>query len=495
VRDLRSRTIGRLLIRTASLVLRGTSVQLAGRAIGLALSLVTVTVTVRYLGASGYGELVTVVAFAGLFETFADLGVGTVIVRRVTGGAGSLERLIGLNLGMSLIYAAPLWLVTAAAGLVVYAGRPAIQLGVAIVAVGLIFRVISTSFVPIYWIAVRWGAMTAAEVVSRAAALALTVVAIQSDAGVVSLMGVQVVPPLLTLILMVVISRRRGRFRPLFGMREALSLFREAVPLAGVQLVGILYYRADGVLLSVLSSTAELGAYGLGYRLAGNAAIIATVFADSAFSTMTRAWAKSTAAFNNVVSRSMDFILLCTAGLMIFGIALGPDLLRLIAPDEFAPSAATVIQLLFAAIAVGYINTLLSQALIAAHQQRYLLVASPTALVFNIALNLILIPAHGAVGAAVALASTEVVSAIAGGIWLRSVTGGPIPARFMMRLLLPITVTIATLLVAGNAPLLVQLVVLSVTYPASVFLTGLVKPREVKSLLRSKRHPASSPAA
>jgi O-antigen/teichoic acid export membrane protein len=484
-----------VLIPTASLVLRGMSVQLVGRAMGLALSLVTVTVTVRYLGASGYGELVTVIAFAGLFETFADMGVATVIVRRVTGGTGSLERLVGLNLGMSLVYALPLWLVTAAAGLVVYAGRSEIQIGVAIVAVGLIFRVISSSYSPIYWIPVRWGAITAADVASRAAALALTVVAIEADAGVVSLMGIQVVPPLLTLIFMVVISRRRGRFQPLFAMREALNLLQEAIPLAGIQLVGVLYYRADGVLLSVLSSTAAVGAYGLGYRLAGQAAIIATVFADSAFSTMTRAWARSTSAFNNIVSRSLDFILLCAAGLVIFGIALGPDLLQVIAPDEFAPSAATVVQLLFVAVAVGFINTLLSQVLIAAHQQRYLVVASTTALVFNIALNLTLIPAHGAIGAGVALVSTEVVSVIAAGIWLRSVTGCPIPLRFAMRLSLPVAVTTAMLLLTGDASLLVRVAVLSVAYPASAFMAGLVKPRELKLLLTRERTAASSPAA
>jgi O-antigen/teichoic acid export membrane protein len=482
-------------MRTAGLVLRGMSVQLAGRVIGLALSLVTVTITVRYLGGSGYGELVTVVVFAGLFETFTDMGIGTVIVRRVTGGKGSLERLIGLNLGMSMLYALPLWLVTVAAGLVVYAGRPEIQLGVAIVAVGLIFRVISTSYVPIYWIAVRWGGMTVADVASRAAALALTVVAVESDAGVVFLMGVQVVPSLLTLIVMAVISERRGRFRPVFAMREALSLFRETIPLAGVQLVGILYYRADGVLLSVLASTAEVGVYGLAYRLAGNAAIIATVFVDSAFSTMASSWAESRARFNDVVSRCLNFILLCSAGLVILGIALGPDVLELIASDEFAPNSATVIQLLFVAIAVGYLNTMLSQALIAAHQQRYLVVASPIVLALNVTLNLVLIPPHGAVGAGVALVCTEVVGAFAAGIWLRSATGCPIPVRFATRLLLPVAITSAVMLVAAPGSFVVQVVVFGFAYPTSVFLTGVVKPREVKSLLAQKGNPTASPAA
>src|SRR3954452_17523568 len=105
----------------ASLVMRGLMIQLVGRGVGLVLSVVTLTLTVRYLGASDYGVLVTVVAFAGLFETFVDLGVGTLIVRRVAGGSDSLERLVGLNLAMSFVYAGPLWLLATTAGILVYA--------------------------------------------------------------------------------------------------------------------------------------------------------------------------------------------------------------------------------------------------------------------------------------------------------------------------------------------------------------------------------------
>src|SRR4051794_8118999 len=171
----------------ASLVMRGLMIQLVGRAVGLVLSVVTLTLTIRYLGASGYGLLVTVVAFTGLFESFVDLGVGTIIVRRVSGGADSLERLVGLNLGMSFTYAVPLWVAASLSGLVIYAGRPTIQLGIIIVGVGLVFRTISTCFVPIYETAVRFGALTGSDVMSRAAALGLTILAIQHQTGVTAL--------------------------------------------------------------------------------------------------------------------------------------------------------------------------------------------------------------------------------------------------------------------------------------------------------------------
>jgi O-antigen/teichoic acid export membrane protein len=247
----------------ASLVLRGVMIQLVGRAVGLVLSLVTLTLTIRYLGASDYGLLVTVVAFAGLFESFVDLGVGTVIVRRVSGGSASLERLVGLNLSMSLAYAIPLWVLATASGLVVYSGRPTVQLGIAIVAIGLVFRALSTCFVPIYETAIRFGALTFSDVTSRAVALALTVAAIQHEASVVALMSIQVVAPLVALVTLLLVAQRRGRFRPIFKTREAIDLLRESIPLAGLHVVAVFYFRIDGVLLSLLATAEQVGSYGL----------------------------------------------------------------------------------------------------------------------------------------------------------------------------------------------------------------------------------------
>jgi hypothetical protein len=58
----------------ASLVLPGLMIQLVGRAVGLVLCLVTLTPTIRYLVASDYGLLVTVVAFARLVRDVRRLG-------------------------------------------------------------------------------------------------------------------------------------------------------------------------------------------------------------------------------------------------------------------------------------------------------------------------------------------------------------------------------------------------------------------------------------
>src|SRR5664279_2901231 len=111
---------------------RGFSIQLAGRGLSLVLSVVSIALTVRYLGVGRYGVLTATVVFSGLFDAFADIGLATITIRRATAAKDTLEHLVGLNLGASITYVVPLWVVTTGAGLVAYAGRPQYQLGVAI---------------------------------------------------------------------------------------------------------------------------------------------------------------------------------------------------------------------------------------------------------------------------------------------------------------------------------------------------------------------------
>ncbi|MFD1050454.1 oligosaccharide flippase family protein, partial [Kibdelosporangium lantanae] len=87
----------------------------------LPLAIVTLGVATRYLGEHEYGVMITAIVFVGLFETLTSQGIGTVIVRRVSGAAkSSLARLVGIDLTLSLVYAVPLALLAAGIGIVTY---------------------------------------------------------------------------------------------------------------------------------------------------------------------------------------------------------------------------------------------------------------------------------------------------------------------------------------------------------------------------------------
>src|ERR1700753_2135161 len=96
------------------------TIQLICRALGMLASVVSVAMTARYLGPGRYGQLTIAVLFIAMWMSLADLGIATVIVRRVTSGRGDLERLVRVNSGLALVYCVPLALLAAGSGLLVY---------------------------------------------------------------------------------------------------------------------------------------------------------------------------------------------------------------------------------------------------------------------------------------------------------------------------------------------------------------------------------------
>jgi len=475
----------------AALVARGLSLQLIARFVSLVLALVSISVTVRYLGLAEYGVLTTVVVFSGLFDAFGDVGLSTVTVRRVTTGRGSLERLVGLNLGISIFYAIPLWLIATATGWSIYQGRPDVQLGIAIVSSGLIIKAIQTCFNPVYEVVIKFGVLAFSDISSRLLSVLLMLLAVQYDAGLVAFFGLQVLPFAVRLLIVIVVVHRRGHFRPVFARGEAADLLREGFPLALVNLVAILYFRVDGVLLSLLSDVTQVGAYGLAYRLVSNLGMLGAVFVNTVFPTMTRAFGEGKEVFTRRVRRYVEVMLLIALPAAIFGPVMADELIALVASEEAVGVASTVTQLLLMATAASLLNVMLAQALVAAHQQRFLLRVSIIALLVNVVINVALAPELGAAGAGIALLMSESLSLVLAFWRLRSVSGVLLPVGFVMRTLPSLVVTMMVWWPVRHLPVLIVLTILAMTYFLAVALMGPLRISELRVLIGHKAAPSS----
>ncbi|HEV3360219.1 MAG TPA: oligosaccharide flippase family protein, partial [Pseudonocardiaceae bacterium] len=267
------------MTKRATAIARGVVVQVAARVIGLPLSLVSLVIATRYLGLHGYAVLTTAVVFVGLFDTFTDVGVGTVIVRRVAGRENaSLPRLVGINLTFSLGYAIPLAIAAAIAGFFAYPGQVSVQIAVLIVSSGLVFDALSSCLNPVFDVHVRYSAVASAEFGGRLITLLASVLVVFTNAGLLAMCAVQVLPNLIRLVVLTHAARKLVALRLIRAGKETLRLLRESVPFALIMLIAIVYWRADGVLLSLLSDSTQIAAYGIAVQLAFNLAVIPQVF-------------------------------------------------------------------------------------------------------------------------------------------------------------------------------------------------------------------------
>jgi O-antigen/teichoic acid export membrane protein len=461
------------------------SIQLICRAVGMLASVVSVAMSARYLGPGPYGQLTMAVAFVGMWSSFADLGVATVIVRRVTSGRGDLERLVRVNSGMALIYCVPLAALAAGSGLLVYRDFD-VRVMLVVLSGGLLLQTMTTRFEPVFLATVRFTAVAISDVTARAATLGMVAYLVSAHANVIWFAVAQLIPPAVQLLIQGVAAMRHISVRPVFAPREAADLLRETLPLIGFLVVGILYTRADGVILSLLSTHSEVGVYGLALTIAFNTIVVSLVFLKATLSTGTELYARDVAAFAGFLRRSVELMYFVAVPVAVVGVLLAGPLIALFGDQAFVARGTPTLALLFVAAALRFVGGTLGQGLVASHQQNVLLWLTVATLVVNVALNVALAGRLGAVGPGIALVCTEFFNMLFSSWWLRRSCGYRTPLIFLLRVLVPTGASVVVTLLLSDQHVVLILLAAVVAYLATSAAVGPLTWSSLASLRRKQ---------
>ncbi|MET4611302.1 O-antigen/teichoic acid export membrane protein [Rhodococcus sp. PvR044] len=462
-------------------IVRAFGTQLVFRILGMSASVVTVALTARHLGPGPYGQLTIAIVFIGMWTSLTELGIGAVIVRRATSGRGELHRLVRVNSGLSVLYCVPLAVIAAGSGMLVY-DDPAVRSMLVIVAISLVLTSLTTCFEPVFLTTIRFTAVAVSDFVSRLASLGATAYLVSIGADVIWFAVVQLIPPAVTLVIQGAAAARIHSWRPVFSLAESRSLIRESLPQMGVLIIAALYWRIDGVILSLLSTPEEVGAYGLAYTLAFTTLVLSTFFLKSSLSTMTEIYARDRSAFATFLRHGVETMFFLGVPIGIVGAMLSGPLIALLADEKFVARGGPTLALLFIAAAVRFVTGTLGQALFAAHDQVFLFRLSIATVGLNIALNISLASHFGAVGAGAALVCTEVFGLLIATWQLGRNCGYRTPGTFLLRLLVPSAVSVAVVLALSDQHVLVTGAAAAASYLLTNLAVGPVTARTIRSI-------------
>jgi O-antigen/teichoic acid export membrane protein len=180
-----------------------------------------------------------------------------------------------------------------------------------------------------------------------------------------------------------------------------MALFREAWPLMVSSLAVILYMRIDVVMLRSMKGDAAAGIYAAAVKLSEISYFLPVALGSSLLPALLRARAAGREAYGVRLQQYFDLSAAIAYGLALPCALLAPWAVRLVYGEPFA-GAAPVLALhvwasVFAFVGVARANFLMNEGLNRLH-----LAATATGAVLNIALNLVLIPRYGPMGAATA---------------------------------------------------------------------------------------------
>ena len=449
-----------------------TVVQLTGRAISVALALVSFAIITRYLGVTDFGAYSLVLTFLVLTVAIADLGTTPIGVRELSRHPEEARPLIGNLLGLRMLLAAAAALVLLALSLLLQYEDLVLE-GLRLAALAAIPLVLLGLPAIVFQSRLRLELSTVVEVVTAVTGLILVILVTSADLGFDAVVATTVGATTAGAVTGYALASRLAPLRPRFEANELRRLTKASLPIGLFMVFGVVHFRVDTLLLSILKPLDDVGTYSVAYRFLEQALFIPGFFVAAVFPIIATYHATGDALLKTAIDKSFTFLVMVALPLATATFVLAPDIIRLIAGDEF-DNAVRPLRVLAFAVVFLFTDALFSALLVIHDRQRELLLLGGSVVVGNIALNLILIPPFSYMGAAVATLISGAVGGIAIIVLAMRSVGVPLDLSSLPRVGAASAGMAVVLWATLSLPLLATITAGAVVYAVLAYLLGVV---------------------
>lgn len=368
----------------------GTVWVILGRGVSLAASLVTAAILNQRLGLQGWGEYSLAIAIAGIFAVVSELGVANYTTRELA--TPDVEQSLRPYLPVRVVTL----LITgfiAAAVLVVLGPRIGVPSFVGItVLIAQALLVFNQLVVSLLQVRLQLHKAVMSEVLGRVTILLVAYWYVTEPS---SLRAAQAFAAGSAVNLLVTAWLARLPSQDIVGPVN-WNILRGSAVLGVTTILSVLHFRADTLLLGILTNPAEVGVYSNALKVVEVVIVLPALIYGVFFPRLVTEWAqRSVVTFRKLV---------VPASVMSVGVAayiwmVAPAVSRFLTPNE-TERVAELIRVLSFAFPVLTLGALATHQLLAMREQRKLLWVSLVALVTNIVANILVIPVWGSKGSA-----------------------------------------------------------------------------------------------
>jgi O-antigen/teichoic acid export membrane protein len=386
-------------------------------------SLVNVLITARYLGAVGRGEIALIITITTLTSTLALLGVEQATVN-IAGREPGSRRALATN---SVLLAGGLGAISAGLVAVLVVVAPAVggDLSTALLALalgGIPVLLARTYLAALLQADYRFAIANVTRLLSPTTGVVVNgLLAATSTLTVGSAVATWIGGQLLGVLMLTRFVARRGAGfgRPDAGIaRTTLGFGIRSHP---GRVMNLGNYRLDQWFVGTIAGSRELGMYSVAVAWAEALFFLPAALASVQRPDLVRADRRDAA---RRAARVFRLGIVVTAPLAVVMAAAAPLLCTTIFGDEFAGSVDDLRVLAFGAFGIVAVK-LLGDALIAQRRPLLSTAAVGVGLVCTLTLDVILIPAHGGLGAAIASTASYTAAGVAAALVFSRALGAP----------------------------------------------------------------------
>jgi len=366
---------------------------LAGRGVTLAAQFITLAAAARALGPSAFGVIqlgVSIFIYVGFVN---DLGLTLLGAREVGGHASKATGgdLIGMRLLLTGAALVPIIAVLVLAPL-----GESERLVAGVLALGFALSALNMRW--LLQAREQFGRIAVADSIGALVQLILTLLTVHgpSDIGWAAIAVVS--GPATSTAIMMVLSPRDASLTPAFG-QEGLRLVRRAMPLEIATIATAVYYSLDTLLLGYFKGAQEVGYYAAAYRIVLACLALGYLAHSAALPVVSKMVREAPDMVPIVLRQLARYLLLLALPIAVGTTICAEAIIGFVFGKAYLDAAAPLRVLIWTCVTVGA-NVPLAVLMLARGMDRRYMGTTILGAVANTAVNLVMIPLFGMMGAA-----------------------------------------------------------------------------------------------
>lgn len=395
---------------------RNSALASVGQAYQLALSGLLSILLARQLGVEAMGMYIATQALVGLVYVFTRLGLDVPAKREASRDNSRMKPNFGSALAIYLTVSTPLTLILA-----LTAGK-LLGIGTVLVVILMVLFVTISGFVGLYRAAFhslnRFELSARITVTTHTVYVLIVALVLWFYPNLAVVLTVMVIAQLGILLIHVVFMKKTGYgFRPIWNLSLWLKIIRDGIPVMLASSGEYVNLRSDSIIIGSLLGLTAAAIYGVAYSYYLMLAIIVYLPSVGIFPTLARYSANHGLKAYQVFTNKLSLIFFGFSTVVAAGMYLvSPWLLILLYGEEYQ-SSLIPLRILIIGLPFVALNRLMVQVLNASDLQLWTFRATAIGAVFNVLVNLILIPRFGIIAAAFTTIITEAL------VWLVAIFG------------------------------------------------------------------------
>lgn len=402
-------------------VAASTAAQFIGKFIGIAISLVTVTVLFRFLGVEGVGKYTTAFAFVAFFSVFSDFGLGWTVLRELSVNDDK-DKVFRNILTFKILVA---FVVHASAiGIVYLFNYPQdVKVAVGVLSVSWFFQSVNSTVVSVFIQNFKLNISVSAEVAGRVLILVLIYLLSKTNASLGLVMATYFFGNLLNLLINLFFVRKYITLGLAYDKKYWIHVMRQAFPIGITIVFGYIYYKIDSIMLSVMKGMTDVGIYGTPYKLLEVLQNFPALFLGASFPLITRYLTQKDPRAESAFQKQFDFLIIMAVPIVILSFMLAGPIINFIAGSRgeefltastvslfgYTMTSVTCLRILIFSVGLSFVTNLYSFSIVSMGKQRKMVWPTIGLAAFNVLLNLALIPRMSYIGASFATLATEII--------------------------------------------------------------------------------------